>query len=81
MCIRDRPITDAEAMEGFQQLTRLEGIIPAIESSHAVAAAVKVAAEKPGATLIVNVSGRGDKDVTTAAKWFDMLGQTSKKDS
>ena len=46
-----------------------------------MAAAVKVAAEKPGATLIVNVSGRGDKDVTTAAKWFDMLGQTSKKDS
>ena len=74
------PITDAEAMDGFKLLTRLEGIIPAIESAHAVAAAVKVAKEKPGATLIVNISGRGDKDVTTAAKWFDILDQTSEKD-
>ncbi len=45
-----------------------------------MAAAVKVAKEKPGATLIVNISGRGDKDVTTAAKWFDILDQTSEKD-
>lgn len=74
------PITDAEAMDGFKLLTRLEGIIPAIESAHAVAAAVKVAKEKPGSTLIVNISGRGDKDVTTAAKWFDILDQTSEKD-
>ena len=74
------PITDSEAMDGFKQLTRLEGIIPAIESSHAVAAAIKVAAEKPGSTLIVNISGRGDKDVNTAAKWFDMLDQKSEKD-
>lgn len=74
------PISDAEAMDGFKLLTRLEGIIPAIESAHAVAAAVKVAKEKPGATLIVNISGRGDKDVTTAAKWFDILDQTSEKD-
>ena len=75
------PITDSEAMDAFKQLTRLEGIIPAIESSHAVAAAIKVAAEKPGSTLIVNISGRGDKDVNTAAKWFDMLDQKSEKDS
>ncbi|MGJ4108276.1 tryptophan synthase subunit beta [Corynebacterium macclintockiae] len=74
------PITDSEAMDAFKQLTRLEGIIPAIESSHAVAAAIKVAAEKPGSTLIVNISGRGDKDVNTAAKWFDMLDQKSEKD-
>lgn len=74
------PITDSEAMDGFKQLTLLEGIIPAIESSHAVAAAIKVAAEKPGSTLIVNISGRGDKDVNTAAKWFDMLDQKSEKD-
>ena len=68
-------ITDTEAMDAFQQLSRTEGIIPAIESAHAVAAAIKVAARLPGSTIIVNLSGRGDKDVDTAAKWFNEEGE------
>ena len=56
------PITDAEAKEAYKLLSRLEGITPAIESSHAVALAVKVLKDK-GALAVVNVSGRGDKDV------------------
>ena len=77
-----RPVTDTEAMDAFRLLTRTEGIIPAIESSHAVALAVQVAAEYADGTrttadgkeplLIVNISGRGDKDVDTAATWFNM---------
>ncbi|HET8540699.1 MAG TPA: tryptophan synthase subunit beta [Anaeromyxobacter sp.] len=56
--------TDAEALEAFQYLARMEGIIPALESAHAVAAARKVArALGPGHVVLVNVSGRGDKDV------------------
>lgn len=66
------PITDTEAMDAFKQLSVTEGIIPAIESAHAVAAAVKVAARQPGCTIIVNVSGRGDKDVATASEWFGL---------
>ncbi|MGU3651493.1 tryptophan synthase subunit beta [Mycolicibacterium sp. A43C] len=70
-----RPITDTEAMDAFSLLCRTEGIIPAIESAHAVAGAVKLAAELgPSAIILVNVSGRGDKDVETAAKWFGLLG-------
>jgi len=69
-----RPITDVEAMDAFGLLCRLEGIIPAIESAHAVAGAVKLAAELgPGGILLINLSGRGDKDVETAAKWFGLL--------
>jgi tryptophan synthase beta chain len=69
-----QPITDAEAMEAFGILCRTEGIIPAIESAHAVAGALKLAAELgPGKVVVVNVSGRGDKDVETAAKWFGLL--------
>lgn len=69
------PITDTQAMNAFRDLSRTEGIIPAIESAHAVAAAREVAAslrEELGRrpVIIVNVSGRGDKDVDTAAKWF-----------
>ena len=57
-------ITDAEALEGFQALARTEGIIPALESSHAVAYAMRLATEaKDGTTMLVNLSGRGDKDV------------------
>ncbi len=66
------PITDTEAMDAFKLLCETEGIIPAIESSHAVAAAVKVAERQPGSSLIINISGRGDKDVDQAAKWFGM---------
>jgi tryptophan synthase beta chain len=69
-----QPVTDAEAMEAFRLLCRTEGIIPAIESAHALAGAHVVARELgPDATLIVNLSGRGDKDMTTAATWFDLL--------
>ena len=66
-----RPVTDAEAMEAFALLCRTEGIIPAIESAHAVAGALQVGRELgPDAVLVVNLSGRGDKDVATAARWF-----------
>jgi tryptophan synthase beta chain len=61
-------ITDDEAVEAFRLLCRLEGIIPALESSHAVAQAVKEAAEMPeSGIVIVNLSGRGDKDLATIA--------------
>ncbi|MGI9164273.1 MAG: tryptophan synthase subunit beta [Mycobacterium sp.] len=69
-----RPITDTEAMDAFGLLCRLEGIIPAIESAHAVAGTVKLAAELgPDAIILINMSGRGDKDVETAARWFGLL--------
>ncbi len=69
-----RPITDVEAMDAFRLLCRLEGIIPAIESAHAVAGAVKLAGELgPGSIILINLSGRGDKDVETAARWFGLL--------
>ena len=56
------PITDDEAVEAFKLLSRLEGIIPAIESSHAVALAIKILKDKDD-LAIINISGRGDKDV------------------
>jgi tryptophan synthase beta chain len=69
-----RPITDKEAMDAFGLLCRTEGIIPAIESAHAVAGALKLGVELgSGAIILVNMSGRGDKDVETAAKWFGLL--------
>jgi tryptophan synthase beta chain len=69
-----RAITDAQAMEAFSLLCRTEGIIPAIESAHALAGALQVAAELgPDATLLVNLSGRGDKDVGIAGRWFGHL--------
>ena len=62
-------ITDAEALEGFQALARLEGIIPALESSHAVAHAMRLVNEvKDGTTMLINLSGRGDKDVQSVAE-------------
>ncbi|AAS03623.1 TrpB [Mycobacterium avium subsp. paratuberculosis K-10] len=74
-----RPITDAEAMEAFRVLCRTEGIIPAIESAHAVAGALKLGPELGrGAIIVVNLSGRGDKDVETAAKWFGLLGSSDR---
>ncbi len=61
--------SDDEALEAFQQLSQLEGIIPALESAHAVAYALKLAREmKGGQALVVNLSGRGDKDVHTVAE-------------
>lgn len=55
--------TDEEAIDAFYELSRLEGIIPALESSHAVAYALKLAKQKPGEKILVNLSGRGDKDI------------------
>ncbi len=61
--------TDAECLEGFQLLSRTEGIIPALESSHAVAHGCKLAAAgRPGDVVMINLSGRGDKDVWSAAR-------------
>jgi tryptophan synthase beta chain len=75
-----RPITDAQAMEAFRLLCRLEGIIPAIESAHAIAGAVDLATELgPDAAILVNLSGRGDKDVETAAQWFGLLDASPNK--
>ena len=66
-----RAITDAQAMEAFALLCRTEGIIPAIETAHALAGAIQVGKELgPNATLLINLSGRGDKDVATAAAYF-----------
>jgi tryptophan synthase beta chain len=69
-----RPVTDAQAMQAFELLCRTEGIIPAIESAHALAGAMDVAAELgPDAVVLVCLSGRGDKDMATAATWFDLI--------
>jgi tryptophan synthase beta chain len=66
-----RAITDAAAMEAFSLLSRTEGIIPAIETAHALAGAMLVGRELgPQANLLINLSGRGDKDVQTAAQYF-----------
>ena len=66
-----RAITDDEAMQAFKLLSETEGIIPAIETAHALAGAIKVGKELgPDAILLINLSGRGDKDVQTAADYF-----------
>jgi len=66
-----RAITDDQAMEAFSLLSKLEGIIPAIETAHALAGAMQVGQELgPDAILLINLSGRGDKDVQTAANYF-----------
>jgi tryptophan synthase beta chain len=66
-----RAVTDAQAMNAFSVLCRTEGIIPAIESAHALAGALEVGRELgPDGLILVNLSGRGDKDVDTASKWF-----------
>ena len=67
------PVTDAEAMDAFALLCRTEGIIPAIESAHAIAGALRLGRELgPESVVLVNLSGRGDKDVDTARKWFKL---------
>jgi tryptophan synthase beta chain len=69
-----RPITDAQAMDAFALLCRTEGIIPAIESAHALAGTLDVGRELgPDTVILVNLSGRGDKDVDTAAAWFGVV--------
>ncbi|WP_134773488.1 tryptophan synthase subunit beta [Ornithinimicrobium flavum] len=73
------PVTDAEAMEAFALLCRTEGIIPAIESAHALAGALRVGRSLAASAtdrmpvVLVNLSGRGDKDVDTAARWFGLV--------
>ncbi len=66
------PVTDAEAMDAMALLARTEGIIPAIESAHALAGALRIAPERQGQTILVNLSGRGDKDMETAISWFGL---------
>ncbi|WKY48892.1 tryptophan synthase subunit beta [Eubacteriaceae bacterium ES3] len=64
------PVTDDEAVEAFEYLSRVEGIIPAIESSHAVAHAIKLAPKmKKNQIMVINISGRGDKDVAAIARY------------
>ena len=64
------PITDKEAVEAFEYLSRTEGIIPAIESAHAVAYAMKLAPTmRKDQTIVINISGRGDKDVAAIARY------------
>jgi len=59
-------VSDAEALEAFQLLSKLEGIIPALESAHAIAQALKVARDmRPDQIIVVNLSGRGDKDINS----------------
>ncbi|WP_280446339.1 tryptophan synthase subunit beta [Nocardia brasiliensis] len=71
-----RPVTDTEAMDALLLLSRTEGIIPAIESAHAVAGALQLGKELgPGSIILVNLSGRGDKDMDTAARWFGLLDE------
>ena len=68
------PVTDAAAMDAFALLCRTEGILPAIESAHALAGAITLGRELgEGATILVSLSGRGDKDVEQAARWFGLL--------
>ena len=74
------PVTDAEAMDALKLLTRTEGIMPAIESAHALAGArrlgLRLAAERPDErpVILVNLSGRGDKDADTAIRYFGLTG-------
>lgn len=78
------PVNDAEAMDAFKLLSQTEGIMPAIESAHAVAGArrlgLRIAESDPGARplILVNLSGRGDKDVDTAMAWFGIRGVADK---
>lgn len=68
------PVTDSEAMDALLLLARTEGIIPAIETSHALAGALKLGRELgPDAKILVNLSGRGDKDMQTAADYFGLV--------
>ena len=62
-------VTDQEALDGFHLMTRVEGIIPALESSHATAYAAKLAKTmRKDQTIVINLSGRGDKDINTIAR-------------
>ena len=73
------PVTDAQAMEAFRLLTRTEGILPAIESAHALAGAILLGQEHPDWTILVSLSGRGDKDVATASRYFGVLDEEAQQ--
>jgi tryptophan synthase beta chain len=74
------PATDTEAMDALRLLSMTEGIIPAIESAHALAGALRLGREiGPDAIILVNLSGRGDKDVATAGAWFDLFDEGAKQ--
>ncbi len=69
-----RPVTDAQAMDALRVLSRTEGIIPAIETAHALHGAMELGRELgPEGTVLVSLSGRGDKDMETAARYFGLL--------
>jgi tryptophan synthase beta chain len=75
---RYEPVNDDEAMAAFRLLCRTEGIIPAIESAHALAGAIREGKRLgPGAIILVNLSGRGDKDVETASRYFGVLDEAA----
>jgi len=68
------PVTDSEAMQALRSLSETEGIIPAIETAHALAGITQLMPTlKPGSKVLVNLSGRGDKDMETAAKYFGLV--------
>ncbi len=74
------PVTDAAAMDALRLLSRTEGIIPAIESAHALAGALELGRELgPDAVILVNLSGRGDKDMVTAGAWFDLIDRDAEQ--
>ncbi|ALD12960.1 Tryptophan synthase beta chain [Clavibacter michiganensis] len=69
-----RPVTDDQAMSALRLLSRTEGIIPAIESAHALAGALELGKELgPESIILINLSGRGDKDMETAGAYFDLI--------
>ena len=75
---RYEPATDAEAMDALRLLSRTEGIIPAIESAHALAGALRIGRDLgPEGIVLVNLSGRGDKDMETAGRWFGLLDESA----
>ncbi|KTR51800.1 tryptophan synthase subunit beta [Curtobacterium oceanosedimentum] len=72
------PVTDTEAMEAFRLLARTEGILPAIESAHALAGAITLGKELgPNGVVLVSLSGRGDKDVASASRYFGILDENA----
>lgn len=71
-------VTDDDAMQALRRLSHSEGIIPAIETAHGLAGTEKLGKELgPGANILVNLSGRGDKDMETAARYFKLIGEGS----
>jgi tryptophan synthase beta chain len=74
-----RPVTDAEAMDALRLLSRTEGIIPAIETAHGLAGVLQLGQQMgPEAVILVNLSGRGDKDMQTAGEYFGILDGEAK---